>query len=204
MSSVNSIPSMTNYLKCLCKIVLEWIKAVVVVLCLREQGLNYDPGVAYTVFTFIYYICSEQIFLDILPTLLECLSIEQLDKLEYLYVPIVMKTVSIVLGCIITFCNLLFDFSKLTIYSFYFIIHLRVKDVYLNEWQDLVTENEIYKSFRIATEEDIEEWADICAVCLSNLNRAVITPCRHLFHPHCLKRCLKVSLYCPLCKHCFT
>lgn len=194
---------MTNYLKCLCKIVIEWVKAIVVVLCLREQGLNYNPSIVYSIFSFVYYLCSEQIFLDIFPALLEYLSVERLDKLEYLYVPLVMKTISIILGCIVGLCNLLTNFSKFTICSFYFIIHLRVKDVYLNQWKRLVAENQIYQSFRVATQKDIEDWADICAVCLNSMSRAIITPCKHLFHSHCLKKCLKVSLFCPLCKHCF-
>lgn len=203
ISLFTSMPSFGSYLKCLCKITLEWAKAVVVVLCLHEQGLNYEPNIMYSILTFVYYLCTEKIFLEIIPSFIEYMDIERMNNLEHLYVPFFMNILTIAMGFLLGALNLLISYSGFVIFSLYFIVYLRIKDAYFNQWKLLIAENQIYQSFRVATQEDIEEWADICAVCLNSMSRARITPCNHLFHPHCLKMCLKSSFYCPLCKQHF-
>nr|XP_023022024.1 RING finger protein 145-like isoform X1 [Leptinotarsa decemlineata] len=191
------------FLQWMCKILIEWAKAVVIVMCLREQGIYYEPKLIYSIATFIYYLCSEKIFLQIIPELVEILNIESLENLEHLYVPMALNFVAIAAATVTIFYLLLFKYSHFILLTVYFVIYLRIKDVYHNNWKTLRAERQTYRSFRVATKEDIQEWADICAVCLCSMSSARITPCNHLFHPHCLKQCLKTSFYCPLCKRHF-
>ncbi|XP_023310251.1 RING finger protein 145-like [Anoplophora glabripennis] len=201
--SIQSTLSMRSYFKWLCKIILEWAKAVVIVLCLREQGINYDPSLIYSIVTFVYYLCTERIFLEIIPSLIEILNIESMENLEHLYVPLFLNILTIISGIVLICVTLLKRFSNFVLLTIYFLVYLRIKDAYYNYWLLLVAERETYSSFRSATEREIQEWADICAVCLNHMSRARITPCNHLFHPYCLKQCLKTSFYCPLCKRHF-
>lgn len=57
------------------------------------------------------------------------------------------------------------------------------------------------KSLPTATEEQLEQHNDICAICYQDMKSAVITPCSHFFHSGCLKKWLYVQETCPLC-HC--
>lgn len=198
-----TIPSVRNHFKWFCKIILEWIKALVIVICLREQGLNYDPKLVYSIITFVYYICTEKIFFEVLPSFVESLNFEWLDNLEHLYIPFAMNLCTILTGIIVETYVAFVKFSNFVLFSFYFIVYLRIKDTYYNYWKILKAEQDTYSSFQVATRSDIQDWDDICAVCLSNMSRARITPCNHLFHPHCLKQCLKTSFDCPLCKQNF-
>jgi len=44
---------------------------------------------------------------------------------------------------------------------------------------------------------------DACAVCLTSMDvdNCRLTPCGHAFHGRCLELCLRVSRYCPICRH---
>lgn len=192
-----------NSLWCLFKILVEWAKAAIVTICLKEQGLHYKPHAFYSLLTFVYYVCSEKIFLDILPRLVGCLYFEVLDTLEHLYVPIVMTSYTVLISLILN-CYLLFTVHlPFALAISYFTVYLRSKDLIVNYVKVLNLEKRTYASFKVATDKDIEDWDDICAVCLNGMHRAKITPCNHLFHPHCLKQCLQVSFQCPLCKRGF-
>ncbi|XP_066249334.1 E3 ubiquitin-protein ligase RNF139-like [Euwallacea similis] len=193
-------PSLVNYMKWLCKIVLEWAKAVVVVLCLREHGLQYNPRLAYSLITFIYYLCTERICVEAFSQFVEAMDIEKLENLEHLYVPLFMNLLVIAMGFAMGVYNLYVNYSNFILLSLYFMVYLRIKDVYYNYWQLLLFEREAYSNFHVATRKEIDDWDDICAVCLNRMSNARITPCNHLFHPYCLKQCLRTSLYCPLCK----
>lgn len=39
-----------------------------------------------------------------------------------------------------------------------------------------------------------------CPVCLESMWVSRITPCGHIFHSHCLRKCLKVNQSCPCCR----
>lgn len=203
ISPFTTIPSFGNYMRWMCKILLEWIKAVVLILCIKEHGINYHPKMSYSIVTFIYYLCTEKIFLQLFPSLVEALNIDCLESLEHIYVPLILNLYTIIAGVAVGGYTLLTKYTAFTAFSAYFIIYLRLKDLYFNQWKPLLAEKKAYKSFKVATKQDIQNWADICAVCLSSMSKARITPCNHLFHPRCLKQCLRMSFNCPLCKHNF-
>lgn len=50
-----------------------------------------------------------------------------------------------------------------------------------------------------ATEEQLNEHDDVCAICFHGLQSAKITKCKHFFHSVCLRKWLYVQDSCPLC-----
>ncbi|XP_071525542.1 protein TRC8 homolog [Panulirus ornatus] len=50
-----------------------------------------------------------------------------------------------------------------------------------------------------ATQEQLDEHDDVCAICFHNLQSAKITKCNHYFHSVCLRKWLYVQDSCPLC-----
>lgn len=196
-------PSYEGYIKWILKIVLEWSKAATVIVCLREQGIKYQPSVTYSILTFVYYLCTEKVFLEIWPRLLEICSFEVFDTLEHLYTPIFLNSYAIISAFVVGFYLLFTPYTTFALSACYFTVYLRIQDVFHNYIKVLTLEKRTFASFRAASDKDIQEWNDICAVCLSSMSRARITPCNHFFHPQCLKQCLKMSLQCPLCKRGF-
>ncbi|XP_042287335.1 RING finger protein 145-like [Thunnus albacares] len=55
------------------------------------------------------------------------------------------------------------------------------------------------KSLPTASNTQLEQYNDICAICYQDMTSAVITPCSHFFHAGCLKKWLYVQETCPLC-----
>ncbi|XP_038071048.1 E3 ubiquitin-protein ligase RNF139-like [Patiria miniata] len=51
----------------------------------------------------------------------------------------------------------------------------------------------------MATEYQLRQHNDVCAICYQDLNTARVTPCQHLFHALCLRKWLYVQDTCPLC-----
>ncbi|XP_076268368.1 uncharacterized protein LOC143201289 isoform X1 [Rhynchophorus ferrugineus] len=196
-------PSYLNYLKWICRIAVEWAKAIIIVLCLRDQGIHYEPQLPYTIVTFTYYLMTEKVFIEMFPLFIENFNINKLENLEHLYIPFFMNVTVIVAGVFVALCSLYSNYSNFIFVNVYFMVYLRVKDAYHNYWEVLMAEREAYSSFQVASPKEIQEWNDICAVCLNSMSNARITPCNHLFHPYCLKQCLKQSFLCPLCKQHF-
>uniref|UniRef100_T1IZP5 RING-type domain-containing protein n=1 Tax=Strigamia maritima TaxID=126957 RepID=T1IZP5_STRMM len=50
-----------------------------------------------------------------------------------------------------------------------------------------------------ATEEQLQKFDDVCAICYQDLTTARITKCNHYFHSVCLRKWLYVQDRCPLC-----
>lgn len=190
-----------SLLICILKIVLEWAKALIIIICLREQGLPPQPSIIYTIITFIYYLCTESLFFNTFPKILQILNIEKLEGLEILYAPVFLNVTSLFLSLIFSTCLYMNNYIRLGTFIFYHSIILNYKYAKTKYWQELYNELEILSSFRHATLEEIIDWNDICAICLQTMKMARITNCCHLFHAECLRNCLKASNQCPLCKN---
>lgn len=195
--------TLRNFLFWMAKVVMEILKASIVVICLREQGMKYKPRIYSMALTFTYYICTENIFMEIFRDIITYFNFEIFESLEHLIVPIAMNIYTLLTGSFVILKLLFTPDAKYALLASYFVIYLRLKDLLFNYINVLKVERETYASFRPATERDILDWDDICAVCLNRMSRARITPCNHLFHPNCLKQCLKSSYQCPLCKRDF-
>lgn len=80
---------------------------------------------------------------------------------------------------------------------------------YFNVWQRLQTGWKTFllrreavkkiESLPEATDEQLSQHDDLCAICFQMLNSARITACGHYFHGCCLRKWLYVKDSCPLC-----
>ncbi|OXU20826.1 hypothetical protein TSAR_004011 [Trichomalopsis sarcophagae] len=191
------------------KIVLEWTKAVTFLVTVTftllvfglEQGLqNYKPSIIYTVVTWAYYTATEKVFIDMFPSVLRFLEIEALESLENLYAPVILRVFTITLSTFFILLIVPIVPWRLLFVAIYFNVYLRSKELIQTHWTALKKESEILAKYRHATPEEIENFDDVCAVCISPMKRARVTPCQHLFHASCLRECLKTSDCCPMCK----
>ncbi|CAL4158993.1 unnamed protein product, partial [Meganyctiphanes norvegica] len=80
---------------------------------------------------------------------------------------------------------------------------------YFNVWQRL---QQGWKSFLlrleaakkisalpVATDSELKEYNDVCAICYGEMKSARVTYCRHLYHGPCLRKWLYVQDKCPMC-----
>lgn len=187
------------------RIVIEWAKAIFVVLCIREQGPQFRPQFFYVFFSFVYYLGSEAIFADIMVTAMQQFHWEVFIDLEHLYIPFFINVYLASLSVI--FLTWLFlkhyFYYHLGATCCYFLVYLRLKNGYFNYWRFIKLEQETFENFRSANLEEIQNYNDVCAICLNKMNQAKITPCNHFFHRSCLRQSIKVSSMCPICKYNF-
>lgn len=195
------------------KIVLEWTKAVTFIITVTfmllvfglEQGLqNYQPTALYTLTTWLYYICTEKVFVEMFPSVLLFMKFERLEALENLYAPVILRAYTIIISSFFVAALIFLGHLRFAFISFYINVYLRGKDAASHCYKDLKNEQAVLAQFRYATPEELQEWDDICAVCLSGMKRARVTPCHHLFHSDCLRLCLNTSQLCPMCKREYT
>nr|XP_023022023.1 uncharacterized protein LOC111510351 [Leptinotarsa decemlineata] len=195
------------------KIVLEWTKAVTFIITVTfmllvfglEQGLeHYQPTALYTFITWTYYMCTEKVFVDLFLPFLLWLRLKSLEALEPLYAPVFLKSYTIGLAVILVTLLSFHGQPRFTSLSFYLTVYLRLKDMILNSLRQLRDEKRVLEQFRYATDQEIENCDDVCAVCLSSMETARVTPCQHLFHASCLRQCLHNSSICPICKREYT
>ncbi|XP_005103291.1 E3 ubiquitin-protein ligase RNF139 [Aplysia californica] len=52
---------------------------------------------------------------------------------------------------------------------------------------------------QLASQEQLDENADICSICYQEMTEAVVIKCSHVFHRACLKKWLTIQERCPLC-----
>ncbi|KAF5308162.1 hypothetical protein FQR65_LT06342 [Abscondita terminalis] len=191
------------------KIVLEWTKAITFIITVTfmllvfglEQGLEYyQPTALYTFITWTYYMCTEKVFVQFFPAVLLYLRLHILEALEHFYAPVLLRYYTITLASALTVVLLLYGQFKFTLVASYLTVYLNIKDMTRNCLKQLRNEQAVLSKFRQASPEEIKNCDDVCAVCLSNMDRARVTPCQHLFHADCLRQCLTSSCSCPICK----
>lgn len=191
------------------KIVLEWTKAVTFIITVvfmllvfgLEQGLdNYRPTAFYTIFTWLYYMATEKVLVELIIGVSKFLQLPAFESLEALWITVGLKVFTIVISLLLTLPLLFMNLYRLAFASLYLNVHLRYKEMNMNCLKELNMERAVLGQYRYATAEELAEFDDICAVCLSSMQVARITPCHHLFHGECLRQCLKASNKCPICK----
>ncbi|XP_015440224.1 PREDICTED: RING finger protein 145-like [Dufourea novaeangliae] len=191
------------------KIVLEWTKAVTFIVTITfmllvfglEQGLkNYKPSTFYTVITWLYYSATEKVFVETYVSILKFFQMEAFENMEELYVPVILRSFTIGITVSHVFILLPSVSWRFLFVASYVNIYLKLKDLLQKFGPSLERERQFLNRYRRVTPEEIKRFDDVCAVCLCNMAKARMTPCHHLFHADCLRRCLKISDTCPLCK----
>jgi hypothetical protein len=82
--------------------------------------------------------------------------------------------------------------------------HLNIIKNLRRGWQILRNRQSAWNNVNqlpLATEEQIENYNDICSICHNNLTigKTCITPCSHLFHQKCLQKAFYATQNCALC-----
>lgn len=184
---------------CVIKIILEWAKAVIAILCLKEQGLKPNSSIIYTLVTSTYFLASEPTYSQMFPAILKNFNCQQLEGLEDLYAPVILNGFCICITLILLPFSIYYKFAFVGI-SFYHNVFLKYTYVKHELWEPFKEAKCIMSNFPVADKLDLEKWNDICAICLNSMTHARRTSCGHIFHAQCLRSCLKVSTKCPLCK----
>lgn len=197
-SSTTGHRTFNSLFLCILKIILEWAKAVIAIICLREQGLKPHPHVIYTLVTCLYYLATEPTYTTLFSNLLKLLNCQHLDEMEDAYTPVLLNCFVITMTMALLPIVFIHHIYFAVVCSFH--NYLTYANMMKTYWTHLKREKTIMRQFQVASTKDIEEWNDICAICLSNMRFARITVCGHLFHRKCLISCLKLSNLCPLCK----
>lgn len=191
------------------KIVLEWTKAVTFIITVvfmllvfgLEQGLdNYKPTFFYNITTWAYYVVTEKVFVDLLLVFITYLQLPQLENLEALWIPVIFRVYTAIISLFFAAPLIFYGQYRSAFIAIYVNVYLRCKEMKLNSLNALNQERAVLTQFRYASSQELAEFDDVCAVCLSPMRLARITPCHHIFHGECLRQCLKSSDQCPICK----
>lgn len=134
------------------------------------------------------------------PSIFKFFQVEAFENMEELYAPVLLRSFTIVVSLLHISLLLPTMSWRFLLISSYMNIYLRLKDLLEKFAPLLQREQQFLNYYRKATPEEIFRFDDVCAVCLCNMVKARTTPCYHLFHADCLRRCLKISDTCPLCK----
>ncbi|XP_061170642.1 RING finger protein 145-like [Saccostrea echinata] len=70
-------------------------------------------------------------------------------------------------------------------------------------WKNLQVRRKTMKMIDLlpnTTEEQIQDFDDVCSICQYSISTAKITPCGHFFHQMCLKKWMYTNDLCPLCR----
>ena len=130
---------------------------------------------------------------------------ESLDDAVY-YVKAVGNTVEFCFAVFLFFNGgwILFFESGGTIRACMIVIH-----AYFNIWCEAKVGWKIFmkrrtavakiNSLPFATEQELANHDDVCAICYMDMDQAKITRCKHFFHSVCLRKWLYMQDTCPLC-----
>ncbi|KAB0804340.1 hypothetical protein PPYR_01310 [Photinus pyralis] len=185
------------------KLTMELFRMVMLVIFINDERRMFHFNFVHTFLSVSYYMCTSYLFKEIFIDFAAYFKLSSLEAMEHLYVPIVLKSYALLLSITLSIVASFRKYVHFSLFASYFLIHLPLKDIYCNYVKRLIIQTRIYDSFKMATEEDIQQRDDVCPICLSAIEEAKVTSCNHFFHPVCLKNCLKTSLKCPLCKHQF-
>ncbi|KAG8190137.1 hypothetical protein JTE90_026705 [Oedothorax gibbosus] len=168
-----------------------------------EQGLeHFNPTWCYVFITAVYFTLTERTCQEKIPSMLAYLKSDMFESLENLWTPVLVRIgTSIASGLMIL---LVFIWSNddwiLLAFASFINVYVTVKDMD-HYWQVLMKEKSCISKYRFASVQELMDNDDVCAICLQNMAWARVTPCHHMFHGDCLRKCLKERLTCPMCKY---
>lgn len=153
----------------------------------------------YVCTTLIYFALTRSCMSRPLTRLLESAQLDGLEGLDQYYVVGLLGVLEVLFAGFFMLWTLIQHQQFLMLVALYTNIYTGGKDVINNAVSSMFAEWSLLAHFNRATTAEIEELDDVCAVCLSAMRKARKTPCGHYFHGHCLRRCLKEKVSCPIC-----
>ncbi|XP_043919558.1 RING finger protein 145-like [Protopterus annectens] len=140
--------------------------------------------------------------------MLEPLRDEPLDKMDEIiyYVNAVSRVLEFLVAvCVVaygTWESIIGEWSwvgaSVIIIHSYFNVWLRAQ----SGWKSFLLRRDAANKIRslpTASQHQLREHNDVCAICFQEMHTAVITPCEHFFHSGCLQKWLYVQDTCPMC-----
>lgn len=191
------------------KIVLEVTKAAtfvvtivftLFVLCLEQRLHYFQPTRLFTLCTAAYYLATEKMFAEAFPNVLARLRVSYLDNLEVLWAPVILSCAAQSLSLAFAAAALFVGAYRAAVVTLYLNVYLNYKKLAAGSLRVLSEEKALVCVFRRASKEELAEYDDVCAVCLNEMQAARVTPCHHIFHTDCLRKCLLSCDRCPVCK----
>lgn len=195
------------------KVMLEFTRAVTFVVTGvfmllvfgLEQGLeHFNPTWYYIGITALYFTLTERSCQEKIPSLLTYLNCDFFESMESLWTPVLVRLCSSLFSGLMILLVFICSHENLMLLAAasFINVYMTVKDLD-QHWQALMKEKLSIEKYRPATQQEIKENDDVCAICLQEMSSARITPCHHMFHGDCLRKCLHVRLSCPMCKYAF-
>ncbi|XP_037779997.1 uncharacterized protein LOC119576394 isoform X1 [Penaeus monodon] len=156
-----------------------------------------EPQLSYIAATFVYFSITQHKWTgnERVVAWLRSLSLELFEEEEELWVPLGFKA-GTVLASVAVAAPLASTWPTLCAVAAYTNV---LAPVILLRAQFETQHQTILNKYRRATKEEILAHST-CPVCLETLKVARATPCNHLYHATCLRRCLELSPLCPMCK----
>ena len=158
---------------------------------------------SYTLVTVCYYLLAEGHVERILTKALLRLELEALEGLEKPYMQMLAGFVEILFSSFFMIQCLLAGRQLMMLLGLYSNIYTVGKDVINTAASTVFSEWTVLSNFERASKEELRNFDDVCAICLSTLRNARKTPCNHFFHGYCLRQCLKEKPSCPMCSTVF-
>ncbi|RZF41779.1 hypothetical protein LSTR_LSTR012296 [Laodelphax striatellus] len=187
-------------------------KAVVMGLVLLTFSLQFnhlEPPVLYVIITLVYFLLSQYPGTpgneSTVVLFVRQFEIHELEGLEEWYIPLSSRVICamtssffIPLGVI---SNSHWILATVVSYTNVFIPWIRMVE---DCWRPLNMHRLNPSVYPVATRFDLKRIGEqCCAICLDSMRplSSRVTPCNHVFHAHCLRKCIKQFRHCPLCKH---
>jgi len=137
---------------------------------------------------------------EVVTSLVSSCQSDVFQQLEHLYIPLFIRLVCILSSTALCLSTLLMDPSVVAVLGCYTNISLPLSRLSAEILNPLKQEIEGLQAFREPTKAELSEGGQQCPVCLDVMLVARITPCGHIFHSHCLRKCLSISNSCPYCR----
>ncbi|XP_021937013.1 uncharacterized protein LOC110838267 isoform X2 [Zootermopsis nevadensis] len=179
-----------------------------VLLTFTLQFNHLELTYSYVALTLLYFLLSqykgaagEETFIV---SAVRHLELQVLEGFEEFWVPLAIYGSTVALSVTLTLAAVWqFNYWTLCIivgYANVYVCGLQVLDRY---WGPLAAQRAVIAPFPLATLQQITERGDsTCPVCLDDMHLFAvrITPCSHIFHGQCLRKCIIQYGQCPLCK----
>ncbi|XP_069695631.1 E3 ubiquitin-protein ligase RNF139-like isoform X2 [Periplaneta americana] len=179
-----------------------------VLLTFTLQFNHLEPTYGFVTLTFIYFLLSqykgaagEETYIV---SSVRSLELHVLEGFEEYWIPLAIASSTVVLSAILVL-EAIWQFNYLILclivgYANIYVCGLQVLDRY---WSPFAVQRAVISLFPLATLRQMAERGDTtCPICLDDMRlfSARITPCSHIFHGQCLRKCIIQFGQCPLCK----